>query len=61
MNWLLKRKNSTWDINSCHQGNNLANIIQVRQFLPETEALGYIQQIGQALIEVHKLRVIFLN
>ncbi|QDL10026.1 serine/threonine protein kinase [Brasilonema octagenarum UFV-E1] len=36
------------------QGDNLANIIRTRGFFPEKEALGYIQQIGQALIEVHK-------
>lgn len=36
------------------QGNNLANIVKTRGFLPEEEAIGYIQQIGQALIEVHK-------
>ncbi|WP_414752238.1 serine/threonine protein kinase [Anabaena sp. CCY 9910] len=36
------------------QGNNLANIVQSRRFLPEQEALNYIQQIGQALIEVHR-------
>ncbi|MDJ0798376.1 MAG: serine/threonine-protein kinase [Calothrix sp. MO_167.B12] len=35
-------------------GNNLANIVQARGFFPEKEALRYIQQIGQALIEVHQ-------
>ncbi|MFN6568889.1 serine/threonine-protein kinase [Dendronalium sp. ChiSLP03b] len=33
-------------------GTNLANL--VNRVLPEKEALGYIQQVGQALIEVHK-------
>ncbi|MEH2035250.1 serine/threonine protein kinase [Nostoc sp.] len=36
------------------QGDNLAKIIQPRGFLPEKEALNYIQQIGKALIVVHK-------
>jgi eukaryotic-like serine/threonine-protein kinase len=35
-------------------GSNLDKIIQTRKFLPEQEALDYIQQIGQALSEVHK-------
>ncbi|MFN6535911.1 MAG: serine/threonine protein kinase [Nostoc sp. EkiNYC01] len=35
-------------------GDNLAKIIQPRGFLPEKEAVDYIQQIGQALIQVHK-------
>ncbi|MEH2354959.1 serine/threonine protein kinase [Nostoc sp.] len=35
-------------------GDNLAKIIQPRGFLPEKEALNYIQQIGKALIVVHK-------
>ncbi|CDN12450.1 serine/threonine kinase [Richelia intracellularis] len=36
------------------QGNNLGGIVKARGFLPEKEALVYIQQIGQALIEVQK-------
>ena len=36
------------------EGNNLGEIVKARGFLPEKEALVYIQQIGQALIEVHK-------
>ncbi|MBD2253154.1 serine/threonine protein kinase [Nostoc parmelioides] len=36
------------------QGTNLASL--VNRVLPEKEALNYIQQIGQALIEVHKQR-----
>ncbi|MDZ8032511.1 serine/threonine-protein kinase [Nostoc sp. DedSLP04] len=36
------------------QGDNLANIVQPRGFLPAKEALDYIQQIGKALIAVHK-------
>ncbi|MEH2233979.1 MAG: serine/threonine-protein kinase [Nostoc sp.] len=36
------------------QGDNLANIVQPRGFLPEKEALDYIQQIGKALIVVHE-------
>ncbi|MEH1940679.1 MAG: serine/threonine-protein kinase [Nostoc sp.] len=36
------------------QGDNLAKIVQPRGFLPEKEALDYIQQIGKALIVVHK-------
>ncbi|PAX51908.1 serine/threonine protein kinase [Brunnivagina elsteri] len=35
-------------------GDNLGNILASRRQIPEKEALGYIQQIGQALIEVHK-------
>ncbi|MEH1948765.1 MAG: serine/threonine-protein kinase [Nostoc sp.] len=35
-------------------GDNLAKIIQPRGFLPEKEALNYIQQIGKALIVVHE-------
>ncbi len=35
-------------------GNTLESIVGTRKFLPEQEALGYIQQIGEALIEVHK-------
>ncbi len=35
-------------------GDNLANIVASRRQIPEKEALDYIQQIGQALIEVHK-------
>ncbi|WGV28600.1 serine/threonine protein kinase [Halotia branconii] len=35
-------------------GDNLAKIVQVRRFLPEKEALNYIQQIGKALIAVHQ-------
>ena len=35
-------------------GNNLANILESRHQIPEKEALDYIQQIGQALIEIHK-------
>ncbi|KAB8321141.1 serine/threonine protein kinase [Tolypothrix campylonemoides VB511288] len=38
------------------QGDNLAKLVKSRGFFPEEEALGYIQQIGQALIEVHKQR-----
>ena len=36
------------------QGDNLAKIVQPRGFLPEKEALDYIQQIGKALIVVHE-------
>jgi serine/threonine-protein kinase len=36
------------------QGDNLAKLVKSRGFFPEKEALDYIQQIGQALIEVHK-------
>ncbi|MEH2259888.1 serine/threonine protein kinase [Nostoc sp.] len=36
------------------QGYNLAKIVQPRGFLPEKEALDYIQQIKKALIAVHK-------
>ncbi|MHC5736643.1 serine/threonine protein kinase [Nostoc sp.] len=36
------------------QGDNLAKIVQPRGFLPEKEAVDYIQQIGKALIAVHK-------
>jgi eukaryotic-like serine/threonine-protein kinase len=36
------------------QGDNLAKIVQPRVFLPEKEALDYIQQIGKALIVVHE-------
>ncbi|MBD2727610.1 serine/threonine protein kinase [Nostoc sp. FACHB-892] len=36
------------------QGDNLAKIVQPRGFLPEKEALNYIQQIGEALIVVHE-------
>lgn len=35
-------------------GDNLAKIVQPRGFLPEKEALDYIQQIGKALIVVHE-------
>lgn len=35
-------------------GDTLERIVSVRKFLPEQEALGYIRQIGEALIEVHK-------
>jgi serine/threonine-protein kinase len=35
-------------------GDTLESIVRVRKFLPEQEALGYIRQIGEALIEVHK-------
>ncbi|MEH1976519.1 MAG: serine/threonine-protein kinase [Nostoc sp.] len=35
-------------------GDNLAKIVQPRGFLPEKEALNYIQQIGKALILVHE-------
>jgi eukaryotic-like serine/threonine-protein kinase len=35
-------------------GDNLRNILASRRQIPEKEALDYIQQIGQALIEVHK-------
>ncbi|MEM7553238.1 MAG: serine/threonine-protein kinase [Cyanobacteria bacterium P01_A01_bin.84] len=35
-------------------GDNLGNILASRRQIPEKEALNYIQQIGQALIEVHK-------
>lgn len=35
-------------------GDNLANILASRRQIPEKEALNYIQQIGEALIEVHK-------
>jgi serine/threonine-protein kinase len=35
-------------------GDTLESIVRVRKFLPEQEALGYIFQIGEALIEVHK-------
>ncbi|AKG21644.1 serine/threonine protein kinase [Calothrix sp. 336/3] len=35
-------------------GDNLANILASRRQIPEKEALDYIQQIGQALIAVHK-------
>ncbi len=36
------------------QGNNLAEIVKTRGFLPEKEALAYIQQIGEALTAVHQ-------
>ncbi|MEH2112451.1 serine/threonine protein kinase [Nostoc sp.] len=36
------------------QGDNLAKIVQPRGFLPEKEAVDYIQQIGKALIIVHE-------
>jgi len=35
-------------------GETLESIVGVRKFLPEQEALGYIRQIGEALIEVHR-------
>jgi serine/threonine-protein kinase len=35
-------------------GDTLESIVRVRKFLPEQEALGYIRQIGEALIEVHR-------
>jgi len=35
-------------------GDTLESIVRVRKFLPEQEALGYVQQIGEALIEVHR-------
>ena len=35
-------------------GNTLESIVRTRKFLPEQEALGYIRQIGEALIEVHR-------
>ncbi|MBE9001952.1 serine/threonine protein kinase [Nostoc sp. LEGE 12447] len=35
-------------------GDNLAKIVQPRGFLPEKEAVDYIQQIGKALIVVHE-------
>ncbi|MBN3889817.1 MAG: serine/threonine protein kinase [Nostoc sp. JL31] len=35
-------------------GDNLAKIVQPRGFLPEKEALNYIQHIGKALIVVHE-------
>ncbi|HEY9742986.1 MAG TPA: serine/threonine-protein kinase [Coleofasciculaceae cyanobacterium] len=35
-------------------GNTLESIVGIRKFLPEQEALGYIRQIGEALIEVHE-------
>ncbi|QSJ18405.1 serine/threonine protein kinase [Nostoc sp. UHCC 0702] len=35
-------------------GDNLAKIVPPRRFLPEKEALNYIQQIGKALIAVHQ-------
>ncbi|MEH2202954.1 MAG: serine/threonine-protein kinase [Nostoc sp.] len=36
------------------QGDNLAKIVHPRGFLPEKEAVDYIQQIGKALIVVHE-------
>jgi serine/threonine protein kinase len=36
------------------QGKNLADIVANRSILPEAEAIGYIQQIGEALTVVHK-------
>ena len=35
-------------------GTTLESLVRDRKFLPEQEALGYIRQIGEALIEVHK-------
>ncbi|MDJ0735166.1 MAG: serine/threonine-protein kinase [Nostocaceae cyanobacterium] len=36
------------------QGNNLAEIVKTRGFLPEKEALAYIQQVGEGLAAVHQ-------
>ncbi|OYD94701.1 hypothetical protein CDG76_15005 [Nostoc sp. 'Peltigera membranacea cyanobiont' 210A] len=43
------------------QGDNLAKIVQPRGFLPEKEALDYIQQIGKALIVVHEQEFLHRN
>ncbi|MEH2363733.1 serine/threonine protein kinase [Nostoc sp.] len=42
-------------------GDNLAKIVQPRGFLPEKEALNYIEQIGKALITVHKQEFLHRN
>jgi serine/threonine-protein kinase len=39
-------------------GDTLESIVRVRKFLPELEVLSYIRQIGEALIEVHKQRLL---